>query len=138
MSTDTRVATTNIFPFLRYHDAAAAIDWLVRAFGFEKRMVVAGENGAIAHAELSLGPGLIMLSSTGDDALGMDSPRALGAATQGLYIVVEDVDGHCARARAAGATIVREPRDEDYGGRDYVARDPEGHVWSFGTYVPEA
>jgi uncharacterized glyoxalase superfamily protein PhnB len=68
----------------------------------------------------------------------MDSPRALGAATQGLYIVVEDVDGHCARARAAGATIVREPRDEDYGGRDYVARDPEGHVWSFGTYVPEA
>jgi len=67
----------------------------------------------------------------------MESPRQLGGViTGGIYVVVTDVDAHCARARAAGATIVREPVDQEYGGRDYACRDLEDHLWSFGTYAP--
>ena len=78
-----------------------------------------------------------MISSPRDNEFNVQSPRAVGARTGGVYIVVDgDVDGHCARARAAGAKILREPTDEDYGGRDYVCLDPEGQMWSFGTYKP--
>jgi uncharacterized glyoxalase superfamily protein PhnB len=81
---------------------------------------------------------MIMLSSLrGDDELGMKSARDLGAVNQGIYVVLDEVDRHYARARAAGAEIVRVLQDEDYGGRDYCARDLEGNLWSFGTYRPE-
>lgn len=136
MVQDTQTATQVLFPFLRYGDAPTAIDWLVRAFGFEEQMVVPGENGTVAHAQLAFGPGIIMLGTARDDELRVKTPRDLGAVTGGIYIYLEDVDAHCARAKAAGAEIVRGPEDTDYGSREYTARDPEGHLWSFGTYRP--
>jgi uncharacterized glyoxalase superfamily protein PhnB len=130
--------TTDLYACLRYDDAPAAIEWLERAFGLRPGLVVTGEDGRIAHAEMSLGTGGIMLGSTKDDDLGMAAPRSLGGGTQSIYAIVEDPDAHYARARAAGAEIVRELADEDYGSRGYTARDPEGHVWTFGTYRPAA
>ena len=116
----------NIYPFMRFTDADAALEWLARAFGFEERVVYRGgegDDGPIHHAEISLGPGIVMF--------GPGDPAA-----QGVYIAVEDADAHYERAKAAGAEIVREIEDTDYGSREYTARDPEGHVWSFGTYRP--
>jgi uncharacterized glyoxalase superfamily protein PhnB len=124
-----------MYPSLFYDDAPAAIDWLCRAFGFERHLVAPGPANTIAHAELSIGPAMIMLGST-NLQLARKSPRALGATTGGIYVVVDDVDAHAARAKAAGAVIERAPRDEDYGGRLYTCRDLEGHSWSFGTYLP--
>jgi uncharacterized glyoxalase superfamily protein PhnB len=136
MSTDTRVATTDLYACLRYEDAPAAIEWLERAFGLRPGLVVPGEDGSIAHAEMSIGNGGIMLGSTKDYDLGMASPRSIGGGTQSIYVIVEDPDAHFARARAAGAEIIRELTDQEYGSREYSARDPEGHVWTFGTYRP--
>jgi uncharacterized glyoxalase superfamily protein PhnB len=127
-----------IFPALRYRDAPAAIEWLARAFGFEARMVVDGANGTVAHAELACGGAMIMLGSArepGADEYSAAAPPPGGSA---LYMVVEDPDAHHERARTAGAEIVRAPRDTEYGSREYSARDPEGNVWSFGTYQPWA
>lgn len=129
-----------IIPALRYRDAAAAIEWLCRAFGFEEHLVVPGENGAIAHAQLAFGNGMIMLGSgrDGDYNKLIVSPDAAGGVTQAPYIVVTEVDEHYARAKEAGAEIVIDIADQDYGGRLYVCRDPEGHIWSFGSYDPWA
>lgn len=127
---------SNIFPFLRYQDARAALAWLASAFGFEEQLVVPGPNGTIAHAQMRLGPGVIMLGSMRDDDLGMKSPRQLSGVNQGIYVFVEDVDAHFARAKAASAEIVRTLADTDHGSREYCARDLEGHLWSFGTYLP--
>ena len=124
---------------LYYEDPAAAIDWLVQAFGFEVRLRVEGEDGSIEHSELCFGEGLIMVGGTqhrrdGDRGR---SPRALGGAnTQCLCICVPDADAHCAHARAHGAIIQYEPKTTDYGDdywadRSYAALDPEGHVWWF-------
>ncbi len=129
--------TPNLFPFLRYKDAPGAIQWLVDAFGFREMMVVPNSDGTVAHAELSFGPSVIMLSTARDDELRMKSPLDLGAVNQGTYVYLEDVDAHCERAKEAGAEIVRDPEDTDYGSREYTARDPEGHLWSFGTYRPQ-
>jgi uncharacterized glyoxalase superfamily protein PhnB len=126
----------NIVPCLRYRDAPAAIDWLGRAFGFEKHLVVPGPDDGIAHAELRLGRGLIMLGSARDDGFRWQPPQKGGPVTQSVYVVVEDADAHHAGSRAAGAEIVRELQDTDYGSREYSARDPEGHLWHFGTYWP--
>ncbi|MGH9360391.1 MAG: VOC family protein [Thermoanaerobaculia bacterium] len=126
-----------IFPFLRYQDAAAAIAWLIEAFGCEKHAVHEGPDGTIAHAELRLGGDVFMLGTATDDFLGMKTPRQLGGTvTAGIYVVVEDPDAHCARARAAGAEVLMEPRGMEYGSREYAARDLEGNLWSFGTYRP--
>jgi uncharacterized glyoxalase superfamily protein PhnB len=127
-----------LVPSVIYDDAPAAIDFLVKAFGFERNMVVPGPNDTIAHAQLVIRgtSAMIMLGSSATSSLGLKSPRALGGVASAIYIVIDNVDAHCQRARAAGATILREPTDEDYGGRDYSCRDPEGHLWSFGTYQP--
>ena len=129
----------NIIPTMRYRDANAAIDWLCRAFGFERHLVVPDEQGGIAHAQLVLGDGMIMLSTARDDAFGKhQKPPAQvgGVGTQSAYIIVADADAHHARAVAAGAQVAMPLKDEDYGGRGYSCRDPEGHLWSFGTYDP--
>ena len=134
----TRSAPT-IVPTLRYHDAATAVDWLCRAFGFERHLVVPGEDGTIAHAQLVFGNGMIMLGSAREDEFGqwVKPPRETGGiGTQSAYVIVEDADAHCARAKAAGAEIVMEVEDQDYGGRLYSCLDPEGHLWSFGTHDP--
>jgi uncharacterized glyoxalase superfamily protein PhnB/uncharacterized protein YciI len=141
MSGDAKDTRANVIPTLRYRDAAAAIDWLCEAFGFERLLVVPGEGGTIAHAQLVFGSGMIMLGSARDDEYGrlVKPPKDPGASnTQSPYIVVQDADRHYARAVAAGATIVMDIKDEDYGGRGYSCRDPEGHVWNFGTYDPWA
>jgi uncharacterized glyoxalase superfamily protein PhnB len=128
----------NIFPALRYRDAAAALDFLKNAFGFEEETVHRGDDGTIHHAVLRLGAGLIMFGQYREAGrLGGAAPDAL-ASTVSVYAVVADPDAHYARARQAGANIVRELVDEDYGSREYSARDPEGNLWSFGTYNPYA
>jgi uncharacterized glyoxalase superfamily protein PhnB len=131
--------TCAIIPALRYRDAAAAIDWLCRAFGFERHLVVPGENGKIAHAQLTLGNGMVMLGSgnEGEYQKLLRHPDEIGRhVTQAPYIVVADPDAHYRQAKAAGAEIVLDIVDHDYGGRGYTCRDPEGHVWNFGSYDP--
>ncbi|HST55311.1 MAG TPA: VOC family protein [Solirubrobacteraceae bacterium] len=129
-------AHPNIFPSLHYQDASAAIEWLTSAFGFEEKAVYRGEDGVVHHAELRLGAGLIMLGQQRAD--GWMGDRTLDPLTSplGIYVVVADPDAHHARAKAAGAEIVRELTDQAYGGRDYSVRDVEGNLWSFGSYDP--
>lgn len=126
-----------IFPALRYRNAVAAVDWLVEAFGFEKLMVVPGPESTIAHAELRFGTGVIMLGSAAAGESATHDPNSSPETSEGLYVYVAGVEGHYERAKAAGAAIVRELQDTDYGAREYSARDIEGHVWSFGTYLPD-
>jgi uncharacterized glyoxalase superfamily protein PhnB len=120
----------SISPALRYRDPRRAVDFIVDVFGFTSEMVHEDE-GRIVHAELSYGDGLVMVSP--------DSPEPYGerAGYGWIYVAVEDADAHHAHAKAAGAEIVRELEDQDYGSRDYSARDFEGNVWSFGTYHPQ-
>ncbi len=125
-----------IFPCLSYLDAPGAIEWLGRAFGFEKVCAYPGPDGTIAHAELKLGNGMIMLGSPKGRQPSQDRSGGPDDWEQSIYIVLADVDAHYARAKAAGALIVRELTDTDYGSRDYSARDPEGYLWNFGTYQP--
>ncbi|HYZ27675.1 MAG TPA: VOC family protein [Thermoleophilaceae bacterium] len=127
-----------VWPVLSYRDARAAAAFLRDAFGFEERAMYAREDDAsvIEHAEMRwpLGGG-IMFGTAGKD----DSPfgrRAPG--NDSLYVVCDDPDALLARATAAGAEVVRGLRDEDYGSRGFTVRDPEGNLWSFGTYRGEA
>ena len=128
--------TVTMFPFLRYRDAPVAIAWLVQAFGLEERAVYAGPDNTIVHAELGFGGSVLMLGSAKDDGLGLKTSHELGGVTQGIYMYVPDIDAHYARATAAGAEVVYELRETDYGSREYGARDLEGNLWSFGTYLP--
>jgi uncharacterized glyoxalase superfamily protein PhnB len=124
-----------------YDDPARAIDWLVSAFGFEVRLKIEGDDGRIAHSELTFDSGLIMVGdaekATQKNRALRASPKSLGGAnTQQMCICVDDVDAHCARARLAGAKITREPVTTNYGAeywtdRSYEAEDPEGHRWFF-------
>ena len=121
----------NLFPVLVYDDAQAAIDFLELAFGFE-RDAVHEDDGTVQPAELRFGSERVMLSS----AAAGDSIFNQGIGRSSLYLVIEDPDAHHAQATQAGAELARELRDEDYGSRGYTARDPEGNLWSFGTYRP--
>lgn len=141
MSTLAKNTRATVIPCLRYRDAPAAIDWLCQTFGFEKQLVVPSRDGTIAHAQLSFGNGMIMLGSVlkAETEFGrlMKQPDEItGAETQSSYIVVLDADAMYARAKAAGAKIVIEIKDEDYGGRGFSCYDLEGHLWNFGTYDP--
>lgn len=130
-----------VIPTLRYRDGQAAIEWLCKAFGFDKNLVVPDESGAIAHAQLTFGNGMIMLGSANNNEFSklVKSPAESGGiGSQSVYIVVADVDAHHAKAVEAGAEIVIAIQDEDYGGRVYSCRDPEGHIWNFGSYDPWA
>ena len=132
---------STIIPGHRYRNAPAAIDWLCRVFGFQRKAVFEGENGTIAHAELTLGNGMIMLGSGKDDEYGrgIKAPDELGGIeTRSLYIVVPDADAVHARAVAAGANITTPLHDTPYGSRDFTVKDPEGHSWYVGTYDPWA
>lgn len=132
---------STVIPALRYRNAPAAMDWLCQVFGFTRHAVYANQDGTIAHAELALGGGMIMLGSAKDDehAQSYSSPNDLnGVETRGVYIVVADADAVHARAVAAGATIIRPLQNTDYGSREFAVKDPEGHSWSAGTYDPWA
>ena len=117
-----------ITPYLLYEDAAAAIDWLSRAFGFEERLRLTDEAGVVTHAELALGDGALYLGHPGPD---YRSPKRLGTSAHLVHVYVDDVDAHHARAVEAGATIQLEPEDMPYGDRRYDAEDFEGQRWSF-------
>jgi uncharacterized glyoxalase superfamily protein PhnB len=139
MHADVEEPGRTIVPTLRYRDVAAAIEWLCGAFGFERHLVVPGEDGAVRYAELIFGDGMIMLGPVEDSAFGglMTQPAdAGGAETQICYLFVADAAAHRARAKAAGADIVLDIEEEDGGARGYSCRDPEGHIWNFGTYDP--
>jgi uncharacterized glyoxalase superfamily protein PhnB len=126
-----------IFPILRYTDARAAIRWLCEAFGFREIFSVPETGQFVRHAQLSLGTSLIILGSCRNDEAGVKSPRTLGAVTQALYVYVPDVDAHFDRARLAGVEITTPPQDTGFS-REYHVRDLEGHIWTFGTYLPNA
>jgi uncharacterized glyoxalase superfamily protein PhnB len=115
----------NLFPALRFRDEFRAMDWLERTFGFARHAVYTDDTGKLVHAELKLGPGILMMGSGPEDTLGFS-----------IYVYVKDLDAHFARAQAAGADIIRPLRDTSYGSREYAARDLDGHVWYFGTYQP--
>ena len=139
MSSVAKNTKATVVPCLRYRDAPAAIEWLCRAFGFEKHLVVPNDDGTIAHAQLSFGNGMVMLASLKDHEFGrlMTQPDQIGGAeTQSAYVVVKDADAVHASAKAAGAKIAIEIKDEDYGGRGFACHDLEGHLWGFGTYDP--
>jgi uncharacterized glyoxalase superfamily protein PhnB len=119
-----------IFPFLRYTDAPAAIEWLGRAFLFQKQVAFPGPDGTIAHAELRRDAGVVGLASATPPV----ESNPWSAVRQGVYVAVDDVDAHCARAQSAGAQIAIAPYDTHYGSREYSVCDLEGHLWGFGTY----
>jgi uncharacterized glyoxalase superfamily protein PhnB len=128
MTTDTSKLT--IYPTISYDDAHKAIRFLTEALGFTEHAVHEGPDGTIAHAELAFGRGMVMINSAGGGSIFELRPVC-------VYVMADDVDEHHRRAVAAGADIVMEPTDQDYGSRDYAVRDFEGNVWAFGTYAPE-
>ena len=127
-----------VIPSLRYRDAAAAIDWLCRVLGFSRHFVVPAEGDAIAHAQLALGDGMIMLGSERDDDYGqvLAVPGPQGVNTQTVYVVVDDPQPLYDHAVEAGADIVMDLQHPEYGGTLFACRDPEGHVWNIGSYDP--
>jgi uncharacterized glyoxalase superfamily protein PhnB len=125
---------TEIIPYLLYADCEAALDWLAEAFGLEEVLRYKGEQGYVNHAEMRLGDAVIYMGDPGDD---YRNPKEVGHETVGIYCVVDDVDAHFERAKAAGAVIREEPEDKPYGIRSYTARDPEGHLWFFATPIAE-
>lgn len=126
-----RIATLRqvqtVTPYLLYEDAAAALEFLQRAFGFEEIRRMEAPDGRVSHAEMRIGGGEVHLGQPDEPT----SPRSLGGTPVLLYVVVDDVDAHFARARTEGAEIIDEPADQHYGDRRYAAQDPEGHVWYF-------
>ena len=133
---------STVIPAMRYRDAPAAIEFLCRVIGFEKHLVVPGADGRIAHAQLALGGGMLMLGSVDNGSeygTRIRQPDEIGGfETQSAYVVVADADAVLARAKAEGWTIVIPIKDEDYGGRGFSCLDPEGRLWNVGTYDPWA
>jgi uncharacterized glyoxalase superfamily protein PhnB len=122
----------SIYPTLRYRDAPAAIRFLTDAFGLVAGEVVTTPDGRVAHAQLSWQHGIVMLSSRGDEPGPFDTGRAC------LYLAAADPDAVHDRAVAAGAPIIMGLTDQEYGSREFAAKDPEDNVWCFGTYQPAA
>lgn len=136
MSTHPAIEPPRVFPTFRYRDASKMIDWLVEAFGFSVHVrYMDGDH--VAHAELGLGSSMIMIGHERENAYGamVGGPGENGG--KSVYIVVDDAEAAFERARTAGAEILEEPTDRDYGSRDFICRDPEGNVWCFGTYWPK-
>jgi uncharacterized glyoxalase superfamily protein PhnB len=125
-----------VIPNLRYPDAPAAIEWLCDNFGFTKHAVYANPDGTIGHAELTLDGGMIMLSSRTDTPFSRFMQQPAGGETQSPYVIVPDADAVYAKAKGAGAEILIDLKSESYGGRGFTCRDPQGHIWSIGTYNP--
>jgi uncharacterized glyoxalase superfamily protein PhnB len=139
MTTVATPARSTIMPALRYHDAPAAIEWLCNVLGFERHAVYPGPDGTIAHAELTLNGGMVMLGSQKNDEHGRSfkSPKELGGFETGsTYVVVPDADAVYVRAQATGAIVIKPIEDTHYGSREFTVNDPEGHTWSVGTYNP--
>ncbi|MGA7415636.1 MAG: VOC family protein [Bryobacteraceae bacterium] len=139
MSELAKNCTSTVIPGMRYRKAPEAIEWLCQALGFDKQVVYANPDGTIAHAQLTFGNGMIMLGSVVDSTFGklMKQPDEIGGAnTQSTNLISADPDAMYARAKAAGAEIVMDITDMEYGGRAFSCRDPEGHLWHVGSYDP--
>jgi uncharacterized glyoxalase superfamily protein PhnB len=128
MTTHASIETApRIFPTVHYPDVDEGVAFLKRAFGFEEHVIYRDDAGRPVHTELRYGPSIVFVGA---------DPDRVGTST--LYVAIDDADAHCDRARGAGAEITIEPRDLDYGSRDYAATDPSGNRWQFGTYRPGA
>jgi uncharacterized glyoxalase superfamily protein PhnB len=130
---------STIIPCLRYRDARAAIEWLCKAFGFEKQAVYENEDGGVEHAQLIFGSGMVMLGEVRDNEFGrhIAQPDEIGGReTQCACVIVSNCKSHYQQAKAAGAVIVDDYAEKDYGGAGYSCHDPEGHLWYFGSYDP--
>jgi uncharacterized glyoxalase superfamily protein PhnB len=130
---------STIIPCLRYHDVHAAIEWLCKAFGFTKHTMYENEYGGVDHAQLIYGDGMIMLGEVRDTDIGRQvvQPDQIGdRETQCPYVIVVNCKSHYQQAKDAGAIIVDEYAEKDYGGAGYSCRDPQGHLWHFGSYDP--
>ena len=125
---------TRMVPYLLYADCDRMLGWLSEAFGFEEVLRYTGAEGYVNHAETRLGDASVYMGDPGDDYRG---PRETGYESVGIYVLVDGVDSHFERARDAGAEIVSEPADQDYGHRSYSARDPEGHRWYFAQEIKQ-
>jgi PhnB protein len=125
---------TSITPYLLYSSCEDALEFLHRAFGFEEVLRYTGEEGYVNHAEMRLDGVPVLMGNPG---AAYRNPRELGQETVGLYVEVDDADAVYERARAAGAEILQEPTDEEYGHRRFTARDPEGHHWFFAHVLEE-
>ncbi len=132
------VTGSTVIPTIRYRDALAMIDWLCSTFGFDRFAIHEDGKGGVAHAQLALNGGMIMLGSARDDEFGsVQKPTSPGeSVTQSAYVVVEDPDAIYQKAKDAKAEIVLEIADQDYGGRLFSCRDPEGQLWNIGSYNP--
>lgn len=133
----TTTEAPRLYPALRYKNAAKMIDWLGEAFGFSVRARY-GEGDVVRHAELVFGSSMIMLGMVRDDDYGKIVGEHGSGGGKSIYIAVDDADAAYAKARKAAATIIQELTNRDYGSREFICRDPEGNVWSFGTYWPKA
>ena len=130
---------STIIPCLRYRDPHAAIDWLCQAFGFERHAVHENDEGEVEHAQLAYGCGMVMLGGVRDNDFGrhIAQPDEIGGReTQCACVTVGDCKAHYEQAKAAGAAIVDDYAEMDYGGAGYSCRDPEGHLWYIGSYDP--
>ena len=125
---------TTMYPYFAYRDGREALGWLDDAFGFTKTVEVPGPEGEIMHAEMTFGDAGIMLCTAGPEQ-GEGAPPRMPPGV-GIYVNVEDVDAHCERAKAAGATVVTPPFDTEWGARQYRVLDLDGFEWTFGTYRP--
>jgi uncharacterized glyoxalase superfamily protein PhnB len=137
MTGRTSFEAPRLYPTLRCRDAEAMMRWLKDVIGFVERVVYRGDDGVVHHAELAYGSSILMLGQSRGDAYGKLVGDIGGRRTDSLYIAVSDADALHARAKAAGAKIEMELHNTDYGSRDFACRDPEGNLWSFGTYWPK-
>lgn len=138
MSASSQTGST-IIPCLRYRDAHAAIEWLCEAFGFARNAVYENEQGGVEHAQLTWGAGMIMLGEVRDNEFGrhIAQPDEIGGReTQCACVIVANCKSHYQQAKTAGAVIVDDYSEKEYGGAGYSCRDPEGHLWYFGSYDP--
>ena len=133
------ITRSTIIPGMHYRDAPAAIEWLCSVFGFTKHVVIPGPDNTIAHAELTLDGGMLMLGSARENDFGrlMKHPDQIGGAeTRGVNLIVSDPDAVCDRAKAAGAEMLVDIEDKPFGGRAFTCRDLEGRIWNVGNYDP--
>lgn len=140
MTTFPKNCKSSVIPGLRYRNAKTMIDWLCTAFGFEKQAVYSGPNNVIMHAQLTFGNGMIMIGSVDN---GTPSSRFYkqpdeigGAETQSSCLIVSDIVAIYASAKAAGAKMLFDLEEKEYGGKAFSCADPEGHIWHIGTYDP--
>jgi uncharacterized glyoxalase superfamily protein PhnB len=137
---ETGMKGSTMIPALRYRDAHPAIDWLVQVLGFTAQAVYDGPEGTVAHAALTLGPGMVMLGSVSNTGPGVETrahPEEIGGrSTAGVYVVVPDAAAVYGRVVATGVSVVQELQEMEYGGKAFICKDPEGFVWSVGEYDP--